>query len=98
MSKPVDDSLLESYIASMEEARLSIKYKEDEIFNLKREKENYVLKYEGNFRKSEQRVREKEDEIAHMYNRLETMQSYQLDMIAWRRVSNAADSLKMKLI
>ncbi len=91
-SEPVDsssNSLLESYRASMEEARLSIKYKEEEISNLKREKENYALKSEDNFRKSEQRFREKEDEIAHMWNRLETMQSYQLDMIAQKRVSNA---------
>ncbi len=92
MCEPVDDSsnsLLESYRASMEEARLNIKHKED-ISNLKREKENYAVKSEDNFRKSEQRVREKEDESARLWNRLETMQSYQLDMIAQRRVSNAA--------
>ncbi len=72
-SEPVDgssNSLLESYRASMKEARLSIKHKEDEISILKREKEDYALM-------SEQRLREKEDEIAHMWDRLETMQSYQ---------------------
>ncbi len=41
----------------MEEARLSIKHKEDEISILKREKEDYVLMSEENFRKSEQRLR-----------------------------------------
>ncbi len=35
-----------------------------------------------NFRKSEQRLRDKEDEIVRMWDRLETMQSYQVDKIA----------------
>ncbi len=93
MSEPVDgssNSLLESYRASMEEARLSIKHKEEEISNLKREKEKYALKSEDNFRISKQRVREKEDKIARLWNQLETMQSYQLDMKAQRSVSNEA--------
>ncbi len=71
MSEPVDGSsnvLLESYGASMEEARLSVKHKEEEIFNLIREKENYALKSEDNFRKSEQRVREKKGKMARMWN------------------------------
>ncbi len=69
------NSLLNSYKASMEEARLSIKHKEDEISILKREKEDYALMSKENFRKSEQRLRDKEEEIARMWHRLETMQS-----------------------
>ncbi len=81
MSEPVDgssNSLLESYRASMKEARLSIKHKEDKISILKREKEDYAIMSEDNYRKSEQRLRDKEDEIARMWDRLETIQSYQV--------------------
>ncbi len=80
------NSLLESYRSSIKEARLSIKHKEEEIPILKREKKDYALMSEDNFRKSEQRLRDKEDEIARMWDRLETIQSYQVDKIAQKRV------------
>ncbi len=74
----------------MEEAKLSIKHTEGDISILKREKEEYALISEDNFRKSKQRLREKEDEIAGMWYRLKTMQSYQVDRIAQKRVSKTA--------
>ncbi len=46
------NSLLDSYKASMEDARLSIKHKEDEISILKREKEDSDLMSEENVRKA----------------------------------------------
>ncbi len=52
----------------MEEGRLSIKHKEVEISILKREKEDDALIYKENFIKSEQRLQDKEDKIAHMWN------------------------------
>ncbi len=45
------NSLLDSYKASMEEARLNIKHKVDEISILKREKEGYALMSEENLSK-----------------------------------------------
>ncbi len=56
------NSLLDSYKAFMEEVRLRFKHKEDEISILKRDKEDYALMFEENFRKSDQRLRDKEDE------------------------------------
>ncbi len=44
---------------------------------------------EENFRKSEQRLREKEDKITQNWHRLETLQSHQVDKIAQKRVYNA---------
>ncbi len=76
------NSLMQCYKASIEEVKQNIKHKADEISIPKTEKEDYALMSEENFRKSEQRLTEKEDEIARMWYRLETMQSYQVDKIS----------------
>ncbi len=74
----------------MEEARLSIEHKEKEIEILNREKVEYALQSEENFRRAEQRLREKEDDIAHIWYRMETMKSYQVDKLNEKCVSNVA--------
>ncbi len=74
----------------MEESKAIIKHMDKEIYILKREKEDYALMSEDNFRKSEQRLRDKEDECECMWYRLETMQSYQRDRLTQQRGSNAA--------
>ncbi len=74
----------------MEEGKASIKHMEKEISILKREKDDYVLMSEDNFRKSEQRLKDKEDECERMWYRLETMKSYQSDRLTQQWVSFAA--------
>ncbi len=71
----------------MEEARASINHMEKEISILKREKEEYALMSEDNFRRSEQRLRDKEEECQRMWYRLEIMQSYQRDRFTQQNVS-----------
>ncbi len=71
LTEPVDgssNSLLESYKASVEQDKVSIKHMEKEISILKREKEDYSLMSEDNFRKSEQRLRDKEDDVVSTGN------------------------------
>ncbi len=74
----------------MKEARASIDHMEKELSILKREKEDYALMSEDNFRKSEQRLRDKEEECECMWYRLETMQSYQYDRFTQQKMSKVA--------
>ncbi len=80
------NSLLDSYKASMEEARVRKK----ELSILKREKEDYALMSEDNFRRSEQGLRDKEEECECTWFRLEMMQSYQHDRFSQQNVSKVA--------
>ncbi len=90
------NSLVDSYKASMEEARLNIKYKEKDLLMIRKENKEFNQRSDELFRKSEQGLRDKEDEINHMWDRLEMMQSYHVDRIAQKRTCNMANDKPFK--
>ncbi len=87
-----DSMVYNSYRGTIEEARLEIEQKKQEIEYLKKEHQKYAQHSVNVYRKAEERLRGKEEDVIKTWTHVEALQSNLLEWLNQRHMSNAVSN------